>query len=240
MEKFAEKGTPRINLRNKEIRILVPGYFKYIHAGHLQLLLDCKAAYKKVHLIVGIIDDGSSSSMLGLHEKEETFKHIPEVDEIVTLFQRPTLDYLRNNNIDYLATANAESYDFTDQVLKFDKKLSLCTSELIARVLRQHESHINRILERGVHRSALGLSLGTETLFACKRKVKEIKQGIWENGALLGNRIESAVDESRKTLQTVVGDWGEKQEKMLVSWLTKARASVSVLTTLLQTVWEER
>ena len=239
MERTPEKNTPKINLRNKEIRILLPGRFDLIHAGHVQLVQDAKNAFKKVHLVLGIINDEHSSSLLGVHEKVETFRTLPEIDEIIILAAPPTLEDLKNMNMDYIATANPDAYSSTDKILKFDKKVSICTDELIARVVRDYDFHVDNLLQVGYHHSSLKISKASEISILCKRKMKQIKQDLWSQGCSL-SKFELSVDTSRRFLQKKFSGWSESHEQVLSSWLRKFRSSTSVLFTLLKEIWDGR
>ena len=174
----SNKHPSDFNLRNKEIRILLSGHFDLIHAGHSQLIQEAKSKFKKVYLILGIINDLSSNSLLALHEKIETFRSIPDIDEICILNSFPTLEDLKNMNIDYFVTANSNVFPTSNKLLLIEKKVNLCTDDIIARVIRDYDTHIDKLLQLGYHHSALRISKATELSIICKRKLKKIKNDL--------------------------------------------------------------
>ena len=178
MEKNLEKSRSEMNLRNKEIRILIAGRFDIIHAGHSQLIQEAKNAFKIVYLILGIINDDPENSLLALHEKIETFRNFSDIDEIFILNSQPTLEDRKNLNIDYFATANPNTFPASNKILCFDKKVNLCTDEIIARVIRDYDTHVDNLLQVGYNRSALKISKASEISIKCKRKLKMIKSGL--------------------------------------------------------------
>ena len=239
MEKSSDKSSQKFNLRNKEIKILLPGHFDLIHAGHAQLIQDTKNAFKRVHLVLGIINDERSNPLLDITEKIETFRNFEEIDEIIVLTSPPILEDLEKLSMDYIATANPEAYNLPDKVLKFKKKLSISTDELIARVVRDYDFHVDNLLQLGYHHSSLKISKANEISIMCKRKVKHIKQELWRKGCSLGN-FEDSVDSSRRFLQRKFSNWTESHEKVLMNWLRKFQSSTTVLFTLLKEIWDGR
>lgn len=237
MEKFSDKAALEIHLRNKEIRILVAGHFDFIHAGHSHLIQEAKSKFKKVYLILGIIEDDPSTSLLGNHEKIETFKGMPEIDEICLLSSFPTAEDLRKMNVDYLATADCKNFDDPNKLILIEKKINLSTDELIARIIRDYDTHVDNLLQVGYHHTSLKISRATEVNYTCKRKLKQIKKDLWRGGFCV-NRLEYSVDSARKQLRNCLTDWNEGNEVILTNWLRRLKGSTSILFRLLKDIWE--
>lgn len=230
-----DKNTNFINLRNREIRILIPGHFDLIHAGHHQLIQEAKNAFKKVSLTIGIIQDNDSVPLLALHEKLETFKNFPEIDKILILKSKPTLSDLPTLSIDYLATGNLNYFPGSSQVLHFEKKVQIDSTEVFARVIRDFELHLEHLLQVGYKNSALNISKPKSISILCKRKVKQIKNRLWNCVPSLS--LEESIDKARKSLQTTFTNWTETQESILRSWLSKYKSSTTVLFKTLKSLW---
>lgn len=230
-----DKSTNSINLRNREIRILIPGHFDLIHAGHIQLIQDVKNSFKKVSLTIGIIEDKNSVPFLALHEKLETLKNFPEIDKICVLKSLPTLEDLPGLNIDYIATANLKHFPSSSRVLHFDKKVQIDSTELFARVLRDYESNIEKLLQVGYKNSALKISKPHSVSVICKKKISNIKNSFWNR--LSSVSLEDSLDSARRYLQNAFSDWGDAQENLLRSWLIKYKSSTTILFKSLKTLW---
>lgn len=230
-----DKSTNSINLRNREIRILIPGHFDLIHAGHIQLIQDVKNSFKKVSLTIGIIEDKNSVPFLALHEKLETFKNFPEIDKICVLKSKPTLEDLPSLNIDYIATANLKHFPGSSRVLHFDKKVQIDSTELFARVLRDYESNIGKLLQVGYKSSALKVSKPRSFSILCKKRINSIKNSFWTRISSIS--LEDSLDSARRSLQSVFSDWGDAQENILRTWLTKYKSSTTFLFKSLKTLW---
>ena len=227
MENPAEKLFNNINLRTREIRILIPGHFNLIHAGHLQLIQDVKNSFRKVNLIIGIIDDNDSVPLLGLHEKLETFKSFPEIDKICVLHSKPSLSDLKALNVDYIATAKSD-FPNSSKVLRFEKKVFIDSDAIFARVIRDYDSHLENLLQAGFKAQDLNVPKRKEIGIMCRRNLRKVKKAVCSERFSLES-IEKALDASRRWLQTVVSDWGEVQERNLRRWLGKCKSSVSKL-----------
>ena len=175
MERILEKNPSEINLRNKELRVLLSGHFDMIHAGHFQLIQETKSKFKKVYLILGIINDLPGNSLLGLHEKIETFRNISDIDEICILNSSPTLEDLKKMNIDYFATANPNEFSASNKRILIQKKVNLSTDDIIARVIRDYDTHVDNLLQLGYDHNTLKISKVSEITIKCKRQLKKIK-----------------------------------------------------------------
>ena len=230
-----DKNTNCINLRNREIRILIPGHFDLIHAGHHQLIQEAKKAFKKVSLTIGIIHDSNSVPLLALHEKLETFKNFPEIDKILILKSKPGLTDLPTLNADYLATGNLNYFPGSSQVLHFEKKVQIDSTEVFARVIRDYESHLEHLLQAGYKNSALNVSRPKSVSVLCKRKIKRIKERLWK--FVPSFSLEDSIDQARKSLQTTFNNWTEAQENVLRSWLSKYKSSTTILFKSLKSLW---
>lgn len=237
MEKNSEKLPSEINLRNREIRVLVAGHFDMIHAGHSQLIQEAKTAFKKVYLILGIINDEPENSLLALHEKIETFRSITDIDEICILATPPTLEDLKKLNIDYFATANPNAFPSSNKILLLPKKVNLCTDEIIARVIRDYDTHVNNLLQVGYHHSTLRISKASEISRKCQRRLKKVKDGLWKGGFCC-RKFENSIEDSRKHLRNTFSEWSDVHEQILSAWLKRCRATTSSLYKLLCDIWE--
>lgn len=237
MEKTPEKKLTEINLRNKEVRIILPGHFDMIHAGHSKLIQDVKSYYKIVYLILGIINDKPRNSLLSLHEKIETFRNMSEVNEVCILSLWPSLEDLGKMNIDYVATANPNAPLMPNKVLYFEKKVNLSTDEIIARVVRDYNGHVDNLLQVGYNRSKLKISKFSEVSFRCKRKLKKVKADLWRNGFSL-NKLENSVDSARFCLRNAFIGWMDSYDEILKKWLRTFKGTSSSFLNFLKEVWE--
>ena len=237
MEKKSEKSASEINLRNREIRVLLSGHFDIIHAGHSQLIQEAKTSFKRVYLILGIINDKPEHSLLALHEKIETFRSMSEIDEVCILPSPPTLEDLKKLNIDYLATTNPNAFPSSNKILLLQKKVNLCTDEIIARVIRDYDTHVDKLLQEGYHHSALRISKASEISRKCKGRLKKIKDRLWKGGFCC-QRFEDSVDLARRHLRNTFTEWSDAHEQILSVWMKKFKASTSVLCKIMCDIWE--
>ena len=235
MEKTGKQT--EINLRNKEVRILLAGHYDIIHAGHTQLITDAKNSFKRVHLILGIINDNPNSSVLALHEKIESFKNNPEIDEICVLSGPVQQEDMAKVNADYLATANPEASSLCEKVLLMQKKIDISTDNVIARIVKDYDSHLEDLLSSGISRSQLKISRAKEMSVICKMKLKKIKDKLWRKGYSVAN-LEKSLDSTRKYVRETFSDWNEYHERLVRKWLTKARVSTNKFYNLLCHIWD--
>ena len=237
MERILEKNPSEINLRNKELRVLLSGHFDMIHAGHFQLIQETKSKFKKVYLILGIINDLPGNSLLGLHEKIETFRNISDIDEICILNSSPTLEDLKKMNIDYFATANPNEFSASNKRILIQKKVNLSTDDIIARVIRDYDTHVDNLLQLGYDHNTLKISKVSEITIKCKRQLKKIKNNFWKEGFCC-RRFENSIDSARRKLRNIFTEWSDSHEQILERWLKKVKFSTSMLYKLCSDIWD--
>ncbi|CAG9316220.1 unnamed protein product [Blepharisma stoltei] len=240
MEESRDTSTLNINLRGKEVRVLLPARFDYIHGGHAKLITEIQNKFKKVHLVLGLIVEDTNTSLLSLTEKVETLKHFKGIDEIRTLKGEVTAETLKALKVDYVATATASeiSVDIPEKVLEFPKELDIDTDEIIIRAIRNYDTLVGKLLNEGYDPHEIGVSKAKVMQIKLKKKLRKLARVMKTKGVEYGRKAEEIVDYTRTSLREFVTDLTEKSENAVAKWASKCGNRVKNLITLAKEGWE--
>ena len=235
MESICEKpAVPLLGVSDVKT-IFFPGYFEMSNPVHTKMIQEIKSSFDKVHLIVGLIKDANKDSGVNFDTVTESILKIEEVDEVLILDSKPTVDFLNGLNPDFVATLYPE--DFKD----FGRILQLRLSEALdsSQIIKDFENDMENFLssnENGRLTRLTSAALGISA--SCKKKLKNIKQAVWRGHRHNCSVLENAIEKSRKYLQETFTEWGERRERILRNWMNKCKVSAAVLVKLLKEVWE--
>lgn len=235
MESICEKpAIPLLGVSDVKT-IFFPGYFEMSNPEHTKMIQEIKSSFDKVHLIVGLIKDLNKDSRINIVTVAESISKIKEVDEVLILDSKPTVDYLNSLNLDFVATLYPE--DFKD----FGKILQLRLLDTLEnnQIIKDFENKIENFLssnENGRLARLTSTAIGISA--SCKKKLKNIKEAVWKGHLHNYSALESAIEKSRKYLQETFTEWGERRERILRNWMNKCKVSAAVLVKLLKEVWE--
>lgn len=147
------------SLPPRQISILVPGTFSFLHYGHFRFFQACKSAFPRVKLTIGIHD--SDQSFLSNEEKVRTLSQIASVDEV--LLHLPKVDRLLLDKyaVDYVAVCT----EFEPQVLQVKEILcfpgcfaEVSTREIADMVYASEEDFLMHIFEDKLDSWECGMS----------------------------------------------------------------------------------
>lgn len=163
-------------LSGKPIRVYCDGVFDAMHYGHAHLFHQIKSMFPNIIVVAGICADKDVLREKGqfvLNERErvraaEGCRWIDEVHFPAPWY--PTAENLRQVRCDftahdaepYVSIDSADSYQLLKQAGMFIptvKQEGVCTSEFIARVLRNKDSFIERCIRNGVAPQELQLGI---------------------------------------------------------------------------------
>ena len=149
-----------------EVRIYCDGIFDLFHFGHAKSFEQAKKSYPNVYLIVGVMSDLDTLKNKGItvmneDERAKCVEHCKWVDEVIKC--PPWIadeEFIKKHRIDYLAhDVNSYPTGSPNDVHKYVKKCNkfmelqrtpdVSTSELISRVIKNHELYVDRNTKRG-------------------------------------------------------------------------------------------
>ena len=170
---MSENQTPGKNLRNRQVTILVPGTFSFLHYGHFRLFEDCKSSFNRVRLIVGIHD--SSNSLLTPEEKALTLSHIAAVDEVILHLPRVNRQLMNKHRVDYVAVWTEEKKQsvVAEEVLCMPGYPHVTTFKLADRIHDEEEDFVMHILEDELEAWECGMSKAQLHWIEFKRKLRK-------------------------------------------------------------------
>ena len=150
-------GVPDGSDPSNPVRVYADGVFDMLHLGHCVCLEQAKKMFKHSCLMVGVATTWETERVKGkviMSEEErcEILKHCKWVDEVV--FPGPwilSIEWLQKNNVHYIchddlpwSTFGVDIYYPFKKIGMFratTRSLDLSTSDIVLRILRQHDYH---------------------------------------------------------------------------------------------------
>ena len=237
MEKSIVSPGRKPSLRNRTIKVLFPGRFSFIHAGHRTTITDIKSAFKNISLTVAVLEDQLSPSLLKTEEKVLTFKSFPEVDNVVVLQKKPLEKDLIDWGFDLLATSRLGKYEGVDRVLKIEKKHGFSSSCIIAKILQDSDKHCARLVAQGVPRSQIKISRLAELSIKAKVKVASVRKAL-ARGPSSSSSVTKAMEKIKSLLYSRPSFWSPSRNQVLRSWLEQTTSPLPSIQSLLYQIWE--
>jgi len=176
------------NNKNKPARVYCDGIYDCFHYGHAKSLQQAKKLFPNTYLIVGVCNDEITHKVKGktiMNEKEraESVRHCRYVDEVIE--NAPwvvTQEFMDDYSIDYIAHGEdlsldengKDAYEFVKKQGKFKvikRTDGISTSDLITRIIRDHDEYVKRNLFRGMTPEEMNLHPKT-----AKRLLDEVKK----------------------------------------------------------------
>jgi choline-phosphate cytidylyltransferase len=237
MDRPQTRQSRKLSLRNRPIKILLPGHFSFIHAGHRSIISEVKSSFKNVVLIVAIIEDETIPSILTSQEKLSTMKSFPEVDQVLLIPTPPSEKDLQDWKIDLLASGNPSKYKEIGQVLRIEKKHKFSTSLIIAKIIRNSEDHLSRLLNQGYHRSSLNISRLSEISIKARVKLSSIKKSLTRKSSS-PEYISRYLEQCKKVFQLPSSFWSPSRVLTLRTWLEQGSSASKCIQKLFSDIWE--
>ena len=231
-------------VKGRKVRVYADGIYDCFHFGHARALEQAKKLFgeERTTLLVGVCGDALTRSKKGQTvmnelERYESVSHCRWADEVVK--DAPwvvTPEFMEKHQIDIITHGDdAQVYDGADvyEWVKSEGKFrytrrteGISTSDLITRIIRNHNDYIKRNFSRGFTRQQLNISFLKEAqvkteanLEDWNRKVEgQVKQWRGEVGAHVNqlrgslNNIENGV---RHNLRKVVEDVKKTGDRVL-------------------------
>jgi choline-phosphate cytidylyltransferase len=148
------------------VRVYADGVFDMYHIGHAKVLEQAKKLFKHTVLIVGVSPDWEVNQKKGKivmneFERVEILKHCKWVDEVICPCPWViTIDFLRENNIHYVAHDDEPYGSVGQKDIYYDVKRlgmfratqrtdGISTSDIILRIIKDYDMYVERSLQRG-------------------------------------------------------------------------------------------
>ncbi|XP_065644648.1 choline-phosphate cytidylyltransferase B isoform X3 [Hydra vulgaris] len=174
------------------VRVYADGVFDMFHAGHARALLQAKTVFPNVYLMVGVSGDTLCHQLKGLTvmtdtERYEALRHCRYIDEIITdcpwtltkdFLDEHKIDFVAHDDIPYTSDGQEDIYKFVKDAGQFvatERTPGISTSDIIARIVRDYDTYVQRNLARGYSRKDLNVGFIKEKELAVKKKYETLK-----------------------------------------------------------------
>jgi len=157
-----------------QCRVYADGVYDVFHSGHARQLMQAKAMFPNVLLIVGCSNDVLVHSKKGKtvctdEERYESLRHCRYVDMILPsgpwyysteFFDRHRIDFIAHDEEPYTIGGSSDSYALPKSLDMFcatQRTEGISTSDIITRIVKNYDSYIRRNLSRGMTRQDLNV-----------------------------------------------------------------------------------
>ncbi|CDW83111.1 choline-phosphate cytidylyltransferase b isoform 1 [Stylonychia lemnae] len=231
---FQRPGVPDGTDPNNPVRVYADGVFDMYHVGHAKVLEQAKKLFPHTYLIVGVSGDKETIEKKGKivmneFERCEILKHCKWVDEVVCPCPWVlTVDFLRKNNIHYVAHDEAPYGGEGQEDIYADvKKLGMfkatqrtegiSTSDIILRIIKDYDMYVWRSLKRGYSRKDIGISAFKAQRIKFKENFKEFKDSLEKEH--LGKSFDTGYDKIRTKVSNLIHNMEDNAQTVMYDFL---------------------
>ncbi|ESN96946.1 hypothetical protein HELRODRAFT_86102, partial [Helobdella robusta] len=194
--------------KNKRpVRIYADGIYDMFHSGHARQLMQAKAVFPSVYLIVGVCNDELTWKMKGrtvMNEKEryDAVQHCRYVDEVVAdapwqidedFMQHHKIDFVAHDDLPYGSSTEEDIYKWLKDSGRFvatERTEGISTTDVIARIIKDYDIYVRRNLARGYTAKELNVGFMKEKTIQLQSKVESVRGRMMDKGHELINKWE--------------------------------------------------
>lgn len=162
-------------LAGRPCRMYADGVYDVFHSGHARQLMQAKNTFPNVTLIAGCHSDKVTHANKGKtvctdEERYEAVRHCRYVDMLIPdaplltytdeFFNKYRIDFIAHDDVPYNMGGAEDTYAYPKRLGIFcatQRTEGISTSDIVTRIVKNHDSYISRNLSRGYNRRELNV-----------------------------------------------------------------------------------
>ncbi|XP_065841269.1 choline-phosphate cytidylyltransferase A-like [Oscarella lobularis] len=216
----------------RPVRVYSDGIYDLFHQGHARALMQAKAAFPNVYLLVGICSDELTHKLKGrtvmtAAQRYDAVSHCRYVDEIVPnapwvlddeFLDKHRIDFVAHDALPYASPGVEDGYKSIKDAGMFlatQRTQGISTSDLICQIVRDYDDYVRRNLARGYTRQELNVGFMKEKEIKMKDRLGKLKKKITEMPAKAQEKWTKFEDKSYEMLDK----WENKSRDFIHGFL---------------------